>query len=103
MTLFYPLTAGLLFAIGLYGLLGRTTLIHRLLGANLMSSAVFLYLVVVATTPDGAPDPVPQAMVLTGIVITVSMTAFALALLRCFRAMTGCRSLEDVDESADDG
>ncbi len=97
MSLIYPLTAGVLFAIGLYGLLARTELIHRLLGANVMSSAVFLYLIVVATAPSGDPDPVPQAMVLTGIVIAVSLTAFALALLRYFHAQVQRRSLEDRD------
>ena len=101
MTLIYPLTAGLLFAIGLYGLLARTELIHRLLGANVMASAVFLYLIVIATAPAGEPDPVPQAMVLTGIVIAVSLTAFALALLRYFHALVERRALEDRDD--DDG
>lgn len=98
MSLIYPLTAGVLFAIGLYGVLARTELIHRLLGANVMASAVFLYLIVVSTAPAGDPDPVPQAMVLTGIVIAVSLTAFALALLRYFHALSGHRALEDEDE-----
>lgn len=95
MTLLYSLTAGMVFAIGLYGLLARTGLIHRLLGANVMASAVFLYLIVVSTAPEGGADPVPQAMVLTGIVIAVSLTAFALALLRYFHALQGRRALED--------
>ena len=103
MTLIYPITAGLLFAIGLYGLLARTELLHRVLGANVMSSAVFLYLIVVATAPAGDPDPVPQAMVLTGIVIAVSLTAFALALLRYFHARVQRGSLEDRDEDAGNG
>ena len=30
--------------------------------------------------PHGLPDPVPHAMVLTGIVVAVSMTALALVL-----------------------
>ena len=98
MSLIYPLTAGVLFAIGLYGILARTELIHRLLGANVMASAVFLYLIVISTAPEGDPDPVPQAMVLTGIVIAVSLTAFALALLRYFHALSGQRALEDEDD-----
>lgn len=87
----YAVTAGLLFAVGLYGMLTRTDLIHRLLGANIMASAVFLFLVVVSR---GTADPVPQAMVLTGIVITVSVSAFGLALARYLRAMTGSTMLK---------
>lgn len=86
----YAVTAGLLFALGLYGLLTRSDLIHRLLGANIMLTAVFLFLVVFSAGQEaGAPNPLPQVMVLTGILITVSITAYALALLRYLRALTG--------------
>lgn len=97
MSLVYAATAGLLFAVGLYGLLGRSALLHRLLGTNLMASAVFLYLVVVATDGAGDPDPVPQAMVLTGIIIAVSLTAVGLGLVRYFHALGTARALEDED------
>jgi multicomponent Na+:H+ antiporter subunit C len=93
--LLYAGTAGLLFAIGLYGLLTRAGLIHRLLGVNVMATAVFLFLVVLSVRGDGPVDPVPQAMVLTGIVIAVSMTAFALVLVRHLRAMSGSATLDD--------
>lgn len=92
--LVYPLTAAALFAIGLYGVLIRGRLIHRLLAVNLMTSAVFLFLVVVAAESPGGPDPVPHAMVLTGIVIALSTTGFALALIRHFRALTHREELE---------
>lgn len=98
MSLVYAVTAGLLFAVGLYGVIGRSELLHRLLGANLMASAVFLYLVVIATDGASEPDPVPQAMVLTGIVIAVSLTAFGLVLLRYFHALGKARTLEDEDD-----
>jgi multicomponent Na+:H+ antiporter subunit C len=82
----FIITSAALFAMGLYGVLTRATLIHRLLSANIMATAVFLFLIQIsAANPDG-PDPVPQAMVLTGIVIAVSLTAFALALIRYFHA-----------------
>lgn len=91
----FPLTAALLFAVGLYGVLTRGNLIHRLLAANIMATAVFLFLVVVSLrSPDG-PDPVPQAMVLTGIVISVSLTAFAVVLIRYFHALTHRQTLEE--------
>ncbi|MDZ7784355.1 MAG: NADH-quinone oxidoreductase subunit K [Halioglobus sp.] len=94
----YALTAGLLFAVGLYGVLGRSELLHRLLGTNLMASAIFLYLVVIAADGAGEPDPVPQAMVLTGIVIAVSLTAFGLILIRYFHALGTRRTLEEEED-----
>ncbi|MEA5445517.1 NADH-quinone oxidoreductase subunit K [Gammaproteobacteria bacterium AB-CW1] len=82
----YATTAATLFALGLYAVLVRTGLIHRLLAANVMATAVFLFLILVsAENPEGV-DAIPQAMVLTGIVIAVSLTAFALALLRYLQA-----------------
>jgi multicomponent Na+:H+ antiporter subunit C len=45
-----------------------------------------------------APDPVPHAMVLTGIVVAVSATAFALSLVRRLHARTGRVTLDDESE-----
>ena len=48
---------------------------------------------------DFLPDPVPQAMVLTGIVVAVAATALALALVRKLHALSGRLELpDDVDE-----
>ena len=47
-----------------------------------MSSGVFLVLVALAGRHlNTLPDPVPLAMVITGIVVTVSSTALALVLI----------------------
>jgi multicomponent Na+:H+ antiporter subunit C len=92
----YAITAGLLFGVALFGVLTRRGLIQRLLAANVMAHAVFLYLIVAAGGgARAALDPVPQAMVLTGIVIAVSVTAFALGLVRWFRHATGQAAVED--------
>lgn len=103
----FSITAGLLFAVGLYGMLARTGLIHRLLGANIMAAAVFLFLVVLSTRGiEAGTDPVPQVMVLTGIVISISLTAFGLVLIRYLRVMTGQamlpRSRHDGDHHSGD-
>lgn len=95
MTEIYAGTAGLLFALGLYGMIARRTLMQRLVAANVTASSVFLYLVVLTVRDDGPADPVPQAMVLTGIVIAVSITAFALALARWLQDETGAVDLEE--------
>ncbi|QKT03828.1 NADH-quinone oxidoreductase subunit K [Ectothiorhodospiraceae bacterium 2226] len=80
MVVIYAFLAAALFGLGLHGLVANRHLLRKILALNVMTSAVFLMLVVVA---HAAPvvDPVPHAMVLTGIVVTVSTTAAALALL----------------------
>lgn len=83
-------TIGVLFAAGVYLLLERS-LSRVLIGVILIGNgANLLFLVaggaagrppIVGATPEGQmSDPLPQAMVLTAIVITLGMTAFLLAL-----------------------
>jgi multicomponent Na+:H+ antiporter subunit C len=79
----YGATGCLVAALGLRATLMRTSLLQRLLGLNVMGAGVFLILVAVAYRGPGVtPDPVPHALVLTGIVVAVSATALALALGR---------------------
>jgi len=71
----------LLFLLGLGSFLVRPGLLRRLIAINVMGSGVFLVLVAVAYRGTAlTPDPVPHALVLTGIVVAVSATALALAL-----------------------
>lgn len=97
----FPVTAAVLLALGLYGVLARTELIHRLIATNIMSSAVFLLLIHLAMRPQQSPDPIPHAMVLTGIVIAISLTAFALLLNRRFRYLTQRHHLAEDRERGD--
>jgi multicomponent Na+:H+ antiporter subunit C len=75
-----------LFVLGLHGLLVRPRFLRKVLGLNVAGSGVFLLLVAMAQRGGGPPDPVPHAMVLTGIVVAVSATALALALIRRIHA-----------------
>ena len=79
--LLYALGGALLFVLGLGGVLLLSQPLRKILAFNLMGSGTFLVLVGLAQR-DGVADPVPQAMVLTGIVVAVAATALALALLR---------------------
>lgn len=102
MTLFliYALTAAALFVICAHGMINRVHLLRRVIALNLMGSSVFLLLVAIAyRNRVDEPDPVPHAMVLTGIVVAVSTTAFALALARRHHADTGATDLSDEDGS----
>ena len=81
-TLLYSLTGLILFAMGLFTLIVHSHPLRKILAVNVMSTGVFLILVATAYTPLGLGeiDPVPHAMVLTGIVVSVSITALALIL-----------------------
>jgi multicomponent Na+:H+ antiporter subunit C len=79
----YGLTGCLIVALGLRAALLHASLLHRLMAVNVMGAGVFLALIAVAYRgPEMPPDPVPHALVLTGIVVAVSATALALALAR---------------------
>lgn len=71
--------AGLvLFVLGLHALFFRPHLVHKIVAANVAAGGTFLVLVYPAG--DTGPDPVAQALVLTGIVVSVAVTGFAAAL-----------------------
>ena len=69
----------LLWVIGLHGLCSQTHAIRRLIAINIMGSGVFMVLVSLARRGD-VIDPLPHALVVTGLVVAVSATAFALRL-----------------------
>jgi multicomponent Na+:H+ antiporter subunit C len=71
----------LLFMAGIAGALLVDAPVRRALALNVTSSGAFLALVGLAQR-GGTIDPVPHAMVLTGIVVAVAATALALALVR---------------------
>jgi multicomponent Na+:H+ antiporter subunit C len=92
----YTIVAFSLLATGMHALITRENLLRKIMALNVMGSGIFLFLVALAYRGDGeAPDPLPHAMVLTGIVVAVSLTAFALALLRRYHEITGHAALVD--------
>ncbi|MGQ9424604.1 NADH-quinone oxidoreductase subunit K [Gilvimarinus sp. F26214L] len=68
-----------IWAIGLHGLLMVHHLLRRIIAFNLMGSGTFLVLVALAARTD-PPDPMLQALVVTGLVVSISATAFAVRL-----------------------
>lgn len=81
-SLLYSLVGLLLFVMGLAALIGCAHPLRKILGVNVMASGVFLVLIAAAYRPIavGEIDPALHAMVLTGIVVSVSTTALALIL-----------------------
>ena len=81
--LLYGLTGCLIVALGLRTALLHASLLHRVVAINVLGAGVFMILVAIAYRGPGVPpDPIPHALVLTGIVVAVSATALALALAR---------------------
>ena len=88
--LLYALVGMGLFALGLYALIVHAHLLRKILALNVMGSGVFMLLVALARRSGAAaPDAVPHAMVITGIVVAVSATALALGLMLKLAATTG--------------
>jgi multicomponent Na+:H+ antiporter subunit C len=96
--LIYAVAGALLFSLGLYGLIVHAHLVRKILAFNIMGSGVFLALVGLAQR-TGQVDPVPHALVLTGIVVAVSATAFALILARRLYAASGRCTLPGEDRA----
>ncbi|MGD9298779.1 MAG: cation:proton antiporter subunit C [Thiohalocapsa sp.] len=97
---FWALVGMALVVMGLYALIVHAHLLRKVLALNVMSSGVFLVFIGLARRAPGedaplAADPVPQAMVLTGIVVAVAATGLALALIVRQRALTGRTTLND--------
>jgi multicomponent Na+:H+ antiporter subunit C len=78
----YMICGTLLFFMGAAGIVFCGTLLRKALALNVAGTGIFLFLVARAYNgPDSPPDPVPHALVLTGIVIAASATALLLFLV----------------------
>ncbi len=107
----------LLICVGLWGILAGRSLIRKIIGLSILNSTVVI-LFILSGRIDGirAPiltdnasglvvDPIPQALMLTAIVVGLSVTAVALILaVKLYRAcgsLDVCEIEESVDESAE--
>lgn len=75
----YLLLGLALFLLGLQGLLTVHERLRQVIAVNLMGVGVFMLMVALGTRSTPM-DPVLQALVVTGLVISLSATAFALRL-----------------------
>lgn len=91
MLLIFAITAGVIFACGVYLML-RRSIVRLIIGLSLLTYAVNLLIFAegdlsrrAAPIADAVPvetmaDPLPQALILTAIVISFGLLAFSLAL-----------------------
>lgn len=84
----FALSGIVLFAGGIAGMILQSHLLRKIMAFNIFGSGAFLVLIGLGQR-DGTIDAVPQAMVLTGIVVSVAATAMALALARRLLNLTG--------------
>ena len=93
---YFETAAVILFVVGMAGMLFNRNLFKKLISMGFMDSAIFLFLTSagfvkehlapIVTDPSVPADasvytnPLPAGLVLTGIVVSVSFTAFGLAL-----------------------
>ncbi len=107
---YYYMVAIILFVIGMYTMLTHSNMIKKVIAMNIMDASVFLMFVAVGYAHGSqAPiikenadilyaNPLPGALILTGIVVAVSVTAYALSLIvKIYRYYGTC----DYDEICD--
>ena len=100
LTNYYEAASVILFGIGFMNLLLQNNLIKKFIGLNIMDTAIYLFLaekgyIAGRTAPivvngvqevEAYINPVPSGLVLTGIVVSVSVTALMLSMtIRLYR------------------
>ena len=106
MEILSALAVGLLFAIGVFQLL-RRNVIRSVIGLMIMANAVNLFLLssgayasmsAAYTTADSqSSDALPQALILTAIVISMGGTAFVLGMLYIISARYKTADIDEID------
>ena len=110
----FAIASVILFGIGLLNMMIRQNLLKKVIGFSIMDSAVFLLLASLGyieghgapIVGEGAADaslyinPIPAGLVLTGIVVSVSVTAFSLALIQRIYRHYGTIELDELLERA---
>jgi multicomponent Na+:H+ antiporter subunit C len=91
LTRYNYVVALVLLGIGLYMLIGNRNLVQKVIGMNIFQTAIFLIFITAAYVEGGNPplleqpspyvSPLPHVLILTAIVVGVSLTAVALALV----------------------
>ncbi len=110
----FEIAAVILFGIGFVNLLVQKNLIKKIIAFNVMDSSVFLFLasqgyIAGRTAPiieNGVREaahyinPIPSGLVLTGIVVSVSVSAFFLALVQRLYKKYGTVEFDEIMTAA---
>jgi multicomponent Na+:H+ antiporter subunit C len=93
----FGLCAAAAVGLGLYGLITNPQPLRKIIAFNLLGSGVFLLFGIIGRRGGAAGfgnDPVPQALVITGVVVAFSATALAIALLLRLFEIAGSTTLD---------
>jgi multicomponent Na+:H+ antiporter subunit C len=104
-TTLFGLCAAVLVGLGLYGLIVSSQPLRKILAFNLIGNGIFLVCAVIARRGSAAGlggDPVPQALLITAIVVAFAASALAVALLLRLFEETGSATLTVVDPAKAD-
>ena len=110
LTNYYEAASVILFGIGFMNLLLQNNLIKKFIGLNIMDTATYLFLAakgyvfgriapILTNGIIGAEHyiiPIPAGLVLTGIVVSVSVTAFSLALVLRLYKHYGSLNMDEI-------
>jgi multicomponent Na+:H+ antiporter subunit C len=102
----FALCAAVLIGAGLFGLIVNPQPLRKILAFNVVGSGVFLLFGALARRAAASGfggDPVPQALLITGIVVAFSATALAVALLLRVYDVTGAATLTPAAPTEDQG
>ena len=105
-TTLFGLCAALLVGVGVYSLIVNPEPLRKIIAFNVLGAGVFMLFGVIAYRGAGAGwggDPVPQALLITGLVVAFCATALAVALLlRLFSEAGSATLVPERPPSADD-
>ena len=96
----FGICGAVLAGLGLFGLITNPEPLRKILAFNLLGTGTFLIFGVVARRGAAAGlggDPVPQALVITGIVVAFSATTMAVVLLLWLFQESGQATLDPGD------
>lgn len=101
----FGLCASLMVGIGVYALIVNPEPLRKIIAFNVLGAGVFMLFGAIARRGAGAGwggDPVPQALLITGLVVAFCATALAVALLlRLFEEAGSASLAADPPPSAD--
>lgn len=90
-------TAAVLVGTGIYGLIAMRHLLRRVLAFNLVGSGLFLWFGAAGARGDAGVDPIPQALIITGIVVAFAASALGVALVVAHAKLSGPTLPEETD------
>jgi multicomponent Na+:H+ antiporter subunit C len=111
MEIFLAIVIGLLYATGIYMML-RRSLVKIIIGLILLGNGANLLLFLLGRIREGKPpvipeslsalaepyaDPVPQALILTAIVISFGLMAFAIVLMKRVYEVVGTDDIDQIN------